>query len=132
MGKFFPIDAGVSFESVRSDVLRIDWGTNHFAADFVIPDDEASALRVSFDGMTIVRLIDEMPLSFETEPARCEGLVANHFAYRVEGGAFAESQAGALEAFPNPVHHYEFVTGWGCVDVLSSCEPSFRVVKVEG
>jgi hypothetical protein len=80
------------------------------------------------DGATIVRLLDEMPLSTEQQPTKNEGLVPRHFAYRVEGSNFAETLSKAWKEVHRPVHHYEFTTGSGCMDVLSKAEPSFEVV----
>jgi hypothetical protein len=46
----------------------------------------------------IVRILDEMPLSIETDPSASQGLVPNHFAYRVEGAPFSVSQSEAWQA----------------------------------
>lgn len=132
MPRYFPIDVGVSFECVRSDLLRIDWKVNELTADFALPDDEAHAVRVRVEGTTIVRLLDEMPLSIESDPASEEGRVPNHFAYRVEGGPFAEAQSAAFKEIFGPVEHYQFVTGWGCMDVLTGAKPSFSIVDAPG
>ena len=131
MLRYFPIDVGVAFDCVRSDILKIDWTVNRLAADFIV--DDARAIRVRFDGSTIVRLLDEMPLSTEDgDPAGVEGLVPNHFAYRVEGAVFAATQSEAFKVVFGPVEHYQFVTGSGCMDVLSGVTPSFDVVGLAG
>ncbi|OKO70432.1 hypothetical protein [Bradyrhizobium sp. AS23.2] len=127
MPKYFPIDAGVSFACDESDLLAINWKRDHLSADFILPGVEGRALRVCFDGATIVRLLDEMPLSTE-RGTKNEGLVSRHFAYRVEGSIFADTQSEAWKWAHHPVCHYEFITGWGCVDVLSKAEPSFEIV----
>src|ERR1700742_2130138 len=67
MPKYFPINAGVSFESVYSDLLAISWKDNDLSADFVLPKTEGRALRVRFDKPTIVRVLDEFPLSTEDD-----------------------------------------------------------------
>jgi len=131
MLRYFPIDAGISFRCSASTLIGIDWGINHLSADFLLPDDETHALRVYFDRSTIVRLLDEMPLSTETDFENCEGLVNEHFAYRVEGAVFAETQSETWKELEGHVTHYQFITGWGCMDVLSSAHPSFEVVKRE-
>ncbi len=94
MPKYFPIDAGVSFDCVQSDLLAINWREDTLSADFVLPGAEGRALRVRFNAATIVRLLDEMPLSTE-EDTKDEGLVSLHFAYRVEGSTFADAQSWA-------------------------------------
>jgi hypothetical protein len=128
--RYFPIDAGVRFDCDRSDLLAIKWTPDSLFADFVLPGAENHALRVRFNGATIVRLLDEMPLSTEQQPTKNEGLVPRHFAYRIEGSTFAETQSETWKEVCGPVRHYEFITGSGCMDVLSKAEPSFEVVDV--
>ncbi len=94
-----------------------------------MPDDAAHLLRVSFDQPCIIRLLDEMPLSTEEDDTPNDGLVSEHFAYRVEGAAFARLQSSAWKEVSGPVTLYRFVTGWACMDVLSASFPLFTVVK---
>ncbi len=47
-----------------------------------------------------------------------EGLVSEHFAYWLEGAAFARLQSSTWKEVSGPVTHYQFVTGWACMDVL--------------
>ena len=129
MPRYFPIDAGVSFDCDQSDLLAINWKVNSLSADFILPDDEGHALRVRFNGATIVRLLDEMPLSTE-QGTKNEGLVSRHFAYRVEGSIFADTQSEAWKMALHPACHYEFITGSGCMDVLSRAAPSFEIVDI--
>jgi hypothetical protein len=125
MLRYFPLDAGVTFETVRSDLIGFDWQNN--CADFLIPGDEANVLRVSFTNNIIVRMLDEFALSTETEPATWEGLVPNHFAYRVDGDIFLEAQSKAWK-HGTQVEHYRFITGSGCLDVVTSLPPDFAVI----
>lgn len=127
----YPIDVGMPLQASRSDLVAFQWRTNGISADFLLPTDESRLLRVSFDCQCIVRLLDEMPLSTEEEDGPNEGLVADHFAYRIEGATFARTQSSAWKKTMGPVSHYQFVTGWGCMDVLSSAEPSFTLVARE-
>jgi hypothetical protein len=127
--RYFPIDAGLNFDCVQSDLLTIRWTTDSLSADFILPGTDRRALRVCFNGATIVRLLDEMPLSTE-QGTKNEGLVSRHFAYRVEGSTFADTQSEAWRFIWHPVCHYEFVTGSGCMDVLSKAQPSFEVVDI--
>lgn len=122
------IEMGVHLRAVASDLLAFNWTTNGIAADFILPDDDAHALRVSFDRPCIVRLFDEMALSTEEEDTPNEGLVPNHFAYRLEGARFSRSQSETWKEVSGPVAHYQFVTGWCCMDVLSGGSPSFSIV----
>jgi hypothetical protein len=125
--RYFPIDAGATFDCVQSDLLAISWTTGSLSADFKLPGTEGRALRVRFNGPTIVRLLDEMPLSTE-DGTKNEGLISRHFAYRVENSTFADTQSWAWKTACHPVSHYEFITGAGCMDVLSNAEPTFEVV----
>lgn len=54
--------------------------------------------------------------------------IPHHFAYRVEVSLFAESQPAIWREVLGPLTHYRFITGGGCVDVLSSGETDFTVV----
>ena len=92
------------------------------------PGEDDHLLRVTFAKACIVRLLDEMPLSTEDDDTPNEGLVSEHFAYRVEGAAFARMQPETWKSVFGPVTHYQFVTGWACMDVLSGAAPSFSIV----
>jgi hypothetical protein len=126
MANHYPIEVPLKFDCVASDLLRFDWQAS--SADFVIPDDEAHILRVWFDTDVIVRLLDEMPLSIETDPSASRGLVPHHFAYRVEGASFGENHPEAWRDVLGSMKHYRFITGGGCLDALSRNEPRFAVV----
>ena len=94
-----------------------------------MPDDDAHLLRVSFDRPCIIRVLDEMPLSTEKDDTPSEGLVPEHFAYVLEGAAFARLQSWAWKEANAPVKHYQFITGWACLDVLTSAAPVFATVR---
>jgi hypothetical protein len=127
VSSYDPIDIGVPLQASRSDLVAFKWTTNGIIADFILPDDNAHFLRVSFDKQCIVRLLDEMALSTESDDSPNEGLVSEHFAYRLEGSAFARLQSKAW-MFGLSLTHYQFVTGMACMDVLSSAEPIFAQV----
>lgn len=128
LAKYSPIDIGLPLQASRSDLVSFKWSTNGIAADFILPDDDAHLLRVSFDKQCIVRILDEMPLSTEENDSLNEGLATEHFAYRLEGAAFARLQSAAWQKVNAPVAHYQFVTGWACLDVLTAATPAFAVV----
>src|ERR1700758_2472222 len=83
--RYSPINIGVPLPASRSDLVSFEWSTNGITADFILPDDDAHLLRVSFDKQCIVRILDEMPLSTEEDDTPNEGLVSEHFAYWLEG-----------------------------------------------
>lgn len=132
MPRYEPIEVGVPLEASRSDLARFEWATSGVTADFFLPDQEGYLLRVSFDQRCIVRLLDEVPLSTEVDDTPNEGLVSEHFAYRLEGAAFARSQSAAWQWMSGPVSHYRFITGWACMDVLTAATPSFCVLNTAG
>ena len=128
MPKYNPIDVGVPLQASRSDLVAFKWATNGITADFILPGDDAYLLRVSFDKPCIIRLLDEMAISTEEDDTPNEGLVSEHFAYQLEGAAFASLQSRAWKIGSGPVEHYQFVTGWACMDVLTAAAPSFTLV----
>ena len=100
--RYFPIDAGATFDCAQSDILAISWRADRISADFILPGIEERALRICFNAPTIVRLLDEMPLSTEGG-TKNEGLVPRHFAYRVEGSTFADTQSDAWKLVFHPI-----------------------------
>lgn len=127
MIRFFPLDAGIPTDCGASDLLGFDWQNR--SADFLIAGDKDRVLRVHFVTEVIVRMLDEMPLSIESDASTGEGLVAHHFAYRVEGAPFSENQPEAWRGVFGRLKHFQFLTGWGCLDVLSAKEPHFELVQ---
>ncbi len=126
MIRYFPIDIGMTVNTVNSDLLCFNWQDGN--ADFVVPRDVAKILRVSFEGGVIVRMLDEMALSTESHPSTWQGLIPNHFAYRVEGHPFFEAQSEVWR-LGLPMEHFCFMTGNGCLDVVTCIPPVFSVVS---
>lgn len=122
-----PIDSTVQFETVYSDLVYFQWKSDGIIADFYIPNDLESLLRVTFDDCCIVRILDEFPLS--TEEDISQGLVCNHFAYEVTDSIFERTQSATWKEVFSPVKHYRFITGLGCLDVLSAAQPKFLVIN---
>ena len=84
---------------------------------------------VSFpDCPIIVRMLDEFPLSTESDPKDWVGLIPHHFAYRVEGDPFYGAQSEAWHHVEGAPVHYRFLTGAGCLDVITSGRPRFALV----
>jgi hypothetical protein len=79
--KYTPIELIHPIKAVASDLIQLRWEKYAFAADFIIPDDNSVALRVEFDRVDVIRLLEEMPISTEHEETPNEGTIANHFAY---------------------------------------------------
>jgi hypothetical protein len=128
MPTYIPIETGVHLQASLSDMIALQWKNDGIVADFVLPGDNAHALRVSFDRPCIIRLVDEMPLSTEKDDSPNIGLISEHFAYRVEGAAFARMQSPAWTLAVGPVVNFRFITGWTCLDVVTGARPNFAVV----
>ena len=130
MPKYLPIPV-LNIKSSMSDLRAFRWVNSGITADFVIPLEDDRALRVRFDKVEVVRLLDEMPLSTELEETPNEGLVPDHFAYTVQGSSFWLAQSEALKLSIPGLQHYRFVTGWTCLDVISARSPQFSVVAFD-
>ena len=98
MPKYTPIEVSHPIEAVASDLIQLRWERYALAADFIIPGDNSVALRVQFDRVDIIRLVDEMPISTENEETPNEGIIPNHFAYLVQGASFWNQQSEAFKA----------------------------------
>ena len=129
MLRYFPLDIGFEIDAVGADLLSFNWA--EAAAEFAVGEN-GSVLRIRFQTEVIVRMVDEMPLSTETDQSACQGLVPHHFAYRVEGASFAEQQSETWLFVQRQVHghvrHFRFVTGGGCLDVVTASEPEFTLI----
>jgi len=124
-----PIELPARIRSSLSDVVDFHWMKDRrISADFLIPDDVGHLLRMSFDRVEVVRLLDEMPVSTEPDTPNV-GIVPEHLAYEVTGSTFWTQQSEALKLVHPTLRHYRFITGWTCIDVLSEKEPAFTVVS---
>jgi hypothetical protein len=129
MPKYTPIQTPMIKSSI-SDLANFqwEWTNRSVVADFFMPDDEEHFLRVNFGRVEIARILDEMPLSTEPESTKNEGLISDHFAYKVEGTAFWQCQSDALKQTHPRLRHFRFLTGWTCLDILACEDPTFHVV----
>ncbi len=78
--------------------------------------------------MEIIRIIEEMPISTEYEETPNEGIIADHFAYQVQGASFWNQQSEAFKVVYKEAKHYRFFTGFYCLDVIGFDAPTFTVV----
>jgi hypothetical protein len=130
MPNFTPIDIGMPLQASLSTLIAFRWKSSQgIEADFRLPQDNEHLLRVSFDGECIIRLLDEMPLSTENGSGPCKGLVPEHLAYEVQGAIFFEHQSSVWKEINAPARHYQFITGWTCMDVVTSSAPAFSIVE---
>lgn len=84
-------------------------------------------MTVRFDRQCLVRILDEMALSTEQDDTPTEGLIPEHFAYLVHGASFFQMQSMVWKSGWENVAHYRFITGWACLDVISSAYPTFEL-----
>ena len=131
MPKYIPLVVEPDIRSSLSNLLDFRWEPNAVRATFIIPGEPDAVLEVSFASPCIVRILDEMPLLTEIDDSPKEGLVPDHFAYRVEGALFFRVQSEAFKGMfkARTCSHYRFITGWGCLDVVTGAEPQFKVVS---
>ena len=113
-----------------SDLVNLVLKARGLMADFVIPHDDRRVLRIQFERVDIIRILDEMPLSTEAEDTPNEGLLADHFAYLVDGALFWNQQSEAFKAVVTTARHFRFITGHTCLDVIAAGEPKLSVVQV--
>lgn len=69
-----------------------------------------------------------MPISTEPEETANEGLIAEHFAYIVQGASLWNRQSEAFRIAYKEAKHYRFLTGFYCLDVIAFDEPTFTLV----
>ena len=86
---YTPINMDLAFDSLRSDLVAVDWAEGR--ADFILPADNAHVLRVEFAPRSIIRALDEVAFSLESNPNTRIGIMPGHFAYQVEGAPFGSS-----------------------------------------
>ena len=131
MPRYFPIEMKTEIKASASDMVTLYWRYGALVADFIIPQDNFSHLRVRFDRADIIRTLDEMPLSTEEHYSTNEGLVRDHLAYRVEDSLFWKTQSESFKFTHRDVRHYRFITGNTCLDVIASVPPLITVVPAD-
>lgn len=140
MIRYFPIETPAGWTDADcADLLSFDWRTS--TAKFIFYERETRTslgpewdqiLVATFDAAeVIVRMLDEFPLSTESDPKDWEGLVPHHFAYLVEGDPFFTAQSSAWRSQAPDLKHYRFMTGSGCLDVITSATPRFGILNAD-
>lgn len=129
MPNLTPIPIPIEVRSSQSDIADFNLREGRkVCVDFLIPADPERLLRLSLDGVEVVRLLDEMAMSTEIDTPFV-GIVPDNLAYEVTGSAFWAQQSEALRLTRPKLRHYRFVTGWTCLDVLTEATPSFAVIQ---
>jgi hypothetical protein len=128
--KYSLIEQPIAIKTSLSDLIKLVLKGGALVADFLVPGDDQHALRVQFERVEIIRTLDEMALSTETEGTPNEGLLTEHFAYLVDGALFWNQQSDAFKIVHAKARHFRFITGWTCLDVIAAGEPKLSVVQV--
>lgn len=132
MIKYSPISSIAPWtDADHADLVSFDWQRK--TAAFATSAD-VRILEVGFSGSSVIaRLLDEMPLSTEVDHDENVGSVPHHFAYRVEGHPFLNAQSELWRlvetTHSKSLEHYRFITGNGCLDVISSEQPTFKLIS---
>ncbi|WP_052183017.1 hypothetical protein [Rhizobium sp. YS-1r] len=133
--RYFPIEVSPRFLCTASELYDLrhsyaaEGGGNPLVAYFSLPDPQTSFLKISFTHADIVRVLDETYLSTEEYGVESVGLVPFHFAYRIEGSRFWNSQSEFYRDSRRDAVHYRFITGGACLDVLTTVEPEFEIIS---
>ncbi|UPJ51285.1 hypothetical protein IVB30_08020 [Bradyrhizobium sp. 200] len=130
MPKYRPIEQPIAIETSLGDLTNLVLRIRALVADFSIPGEDQRALRVEFESVEMIRILDEMALSTEAEDTPNEGLSAHHFAFLVDGARFWNQQSEAFKMVFAKARHFRFITGWTCLDVIAAGEPKLTVVQV--
>ena len=125
MPTYFPIESPIAFQCVHSDMRSLLWKDLGIVAEFDVLQSQC-ILRVLFERVHVIRILDEVLISTESEPEN-EGLIPNHFAYCVQDSLFWNSQSEVLRAANPDAKHYRFITGGTCLDVIADRAPSLAV-----
>ncbi len=86
-------------------------------------------LLIEFDNALVVRVLDEMWSSTETDPVRWRSIEGS-FARIIEGSEYPTG-SDYLKWIHPEAKHYAFVTGDDCVDVISLDPPRAKLIAVE-
>jgi len=126
---YVPIPLEVPIKCSLSDIIRLSSDGRRVVAYFVVPHDDSKALKVVFDYVYVMRMCDEHVLNLEDYP-NSEGLVGEHFLYRMEGADFLLNQPAVKQSYEEACH-FRCVTGSTCLDVIAIVPPTVTLVPRE-
>jgi hypothetical protein len=86
-------------------------------------------LRVSFSGVVIFRLSDDVEIAEEDQNGHF-GIVKQHILYAVEDAHFWNSNRALIDQSEETLHHYRVITGDHCMDVIAAAEPRTNILSV--
>ncbi|MGA0544590.1 hypothetical protein ACO2Q1_04915 [Brevundimonas sp. VNH65] len=130
MARYFPLELPTALQAVQSDLLTIEYAREGLWATFAT-EVAGQHLEVWFPSILVFRVLDEVWLSTEGDVGG-DGHRPNHLAYRMEDSVFGASQSRLIRELNPEAREYLFVTGGGCLNVISEAEPTFVVVVHQG
>lgn len=127
--RHIPLEMPIIVNAERTNLLRLEFTskTGGLFAEIAGPDSETS-ISISFASFETFRVLDEMALSTEDPAGSLDGVRVGHVAYRVEDGYFWRIQSETFRAIYPELSHYQFITGFDCLEVLSKDAPVISVV----
>ena len=130
-----PYDLGLGFQLGVDSAIRVsayclmESCQEHLNLFWEIEGAEKPILLIEFDNALVVRVLDEMWNSTETDPARWRGIDGS-FARIIEGSEYPTGSDHLKWIHPG-AKHYAFVTGDDCVDVIALDPPRAKLIEVE-
>jgi hypothetical protein len=118
-----PFDLGMDESYLDLDLLTVSWAPWGACLEFCSVSAK-TVLSIAFEGMVVVRLLDEYHISTEDDPTQRHGIIGNQFSYTVVGHPLMQLQSSALR---EDGAHYLFLTFNGCADVFSETPPIIAV-----
>lgn len=129
MALYVPVALEEPIKCSLSDIIRLSSDGRRVVAYFVVPHDDSKALKIVFENIYVMRMCDEHVLNLEDYP-KSDGLVSEHFLYRMEGADFLLHQPAVKESYEEACH-FRCVTGSTCLDVIADEPPTVTLVPRE-
>ncbi|MEW9901062.1 hypothetical protein ABWL39_20815, partial [Chitinivorax sp. PXF-14] len=113
-----------------SDIQKIEWLEGQLSvlvARELLPNHRVSGLRIHFDSVSGVRLLDELDLA---RYWNAKNFPFGHHVLKVKSGGWS-SEENCLQGFPIDRSEWLIVTGNGCLSVFSQSDPHIDSVEFD-
>jgi|GEM_PF-1598993 len=126
--RYIPIEFNINAPATAAEIDRLVMerdrmtGTDKLTVSFSIAG-RRDLVNVAFPHVELLRVIEELHLPLEESDIPRVGVIANHFAYKIQGSPFWAAQREVFETALPGSEHYRFVTGGQCLDVVSRDQP---------
>ncbi|MBP1848524.1 hypothetical protein J2046_006820 [Rhizobium petrolearium] len=128
MPSYVPMEIEPRFSALDLELARSLWTPAQSFVEYICAKTRSN-LRIAFQKIEIMRIVDDLPL-LDLEDEQTSGILQHHFGYVVSDAAFWRANERTIERSVNPMTHYRFITGNSCVDIISSASPHTRVLAV--